>query len=124
MCFISPSVINSISQRTCHKLPAPDAVRGVGNSASSKPMTIFNSFFRRPKASPPPASQPISALDNSDEAPQVTVLKTLVIVYDPVVDPKTGAKLSEFMHWNRVEDLAKGFITDILQTSGGLAAYQ
>ena len=28
------------------------------------------------------------------------------------------------MHWNRVEDLAKGFMTDILQTSGGLARYQ
>jgi hypothetical protein len=87
-------------------------------------MTLFDFFFRKPKVSTPPASQPISALDNSDEAPQVTVLKTLVIVYDPVVDPRTGAKLSEFMHWNRVEDLAKGFMTDILQTSGGLARYQ
>lgn len=28
------------------------------------------------------------------------------------------------MRWNRVEDLAKGFMTDILQTSGGLARYQ
>jgi len=28
------------------------------------------------------------------------------------------------MHWNRVEDLATGFMTDILQTSGGLARYQ
>jgi len=28
------------------------------------------------------------------------------------------------MHWNRVEDLARGFMTDILQTSGGLARYQ
>jgi hypothetical protein len=41
-----------------------------------------------------------------------------------VVEPGTGTKLSEFMHWNRVEDLAKGFMTDILQTSGGLARYQ
>ncbi len=87
-------------------------------------MTIFDSFFRRRKVSPPPSSQPINALDNSKEPPQVMVLKTLVIVYDPVVEPKTGQKLSEFMHWNRVEDLAKGFMTDILQTSGGLARYQ
>jgi hypothetical protein len=72
----------------------------------------------------PAASQPINALDNSEEPPEVTILKTLVIVYDPVVDPKNGKKLSEFMHWNRVEDLAKGFMTDILQTSGGLARYQ
>jgi len=87
-------------------------------------MTLFDSFFRRRKASPPSSRQPITALDNSEEPPQVTVLKTLVIVYDPVVDPRTGTKLSEFMHWNRVEDLARGFMTDILQTSGGLARYQ
>jgi len=87
-------------------------------------MTIFDSLFRRRKVSLAPASQPINALDNLEEPPQVTVLKTLVIVYDPVVEPKTGKKLSEFMHWNRVEDLAKGFMTDILQASGGLARYQ
>jgi len=47
-----------------------------------------------------------------------------VIVYDPVVDPKRGQKLSEFMHWNRVEELATDFMSDILQISGGLARYQ
>ncbi|HUE99885.1 MAG TPA: hypothetical protein VMN99_11565 [Anaerolineales bacterium] len=87
-------------------------------------MTIFNSFFRRRKTSSPLSSQPTIALDNSEEPLQVTILKTLVIVYDPVVDPRTGKKLSQFMNWNRVEDLAKGFMTDILQTSGGLARYQ
>src|SRR6185295_6864842 len=86
-------------------------------------MTIFDSFFRRRKTSPPP-SQLMAVSDNSEEPSQVTVLKTLVIVYNPVVDPKAGKKLSEFMHWNRVEDLATGFMTDILQTSGGLARYQ
>jgi len=87
-------------------------------------MNFFDSFFRRRKPAPPPAPQPINATDNSDEPARVTVLKTLVIVYDPVVESKTGKKLSEFMHWNRVEDLAKGFMTDILQVSGGLARYQ
>ncbi len=62
--------------------------------------------------------------DASSPPPAVTSLKTLVIVYDPVVDVRSGKKLSEYMHWNRVEDLAKGFMTDILQTSGGLARYQ
>jgi len=87
-------------------------------------MMIFNSFFRRRKLSPPPSSQPTIAPDNPDEPPQVTILKTLVIVYDPVVDPVRGTKLSQYMRWNRVEDLATGFMTDILQTSGGLARYQ
>lgn len=54
----------------------------------------------------------------------MTSLKTLVVVYDPVVDPVRGTKLSQFMRWNRVEDLAKGFMSDILEVSGGLARYQ
>ncbi|HEX9334041.1 MAG TPA: hypothetical protein VF896_19265 [Anaerolineales bacterium] len=87
-------------------------------------MTFFNSIFRRRKISPLQSNQPTIAPDNPDEAPQVTILKTLVIVYDPVVDPARGTKLSQYMRWNRVEDLATGFMTDILQISGGLARYQ
>ncbi|MBN2118839.1 MAG: hypothetical protein JW730_19875 [Anaerolineales bacterium] len=59
-----------------------------------------------------------------EETLKVTILKTLVIVYDPVVDPKSGKTLSQYMRWNHVEDLARGFMTDILETSGGLARYQ
>jgi hypothetical protein len=87
-------------------------------------MTFFNSFFRRRKPSPPFSGQPESTSDPSDAPPQVTSLKTLVIVYDPVVEPRTGKRLSEYMRWNRVEDLAKGFMSDIVETSGGLARYQ
>lgn len=54
----------------------------------------------------------------------MSVVKTLVIVYDPVMDPTTGRKLSEYLHWNPVEDLAKGFMSDIVESSGGLARYQ
>jgi hypothetical protein len=86
-------------------------------------MSIFDSFFRRRKPSTQASSQPADS-PVSDAPPQVTSLKTLVIVYDPVVDTRSGKRLSEYMHWNRVEDLAKGFMTDILQTSGGLARYQ
>ena len=84
---------------------------------------MFESFFRRQKPSPS-SSQPTPDSGISASPPQVTSLRTLVIVYDPVVDAQTGKKLSEYMRWNRVEDLAKGFMTDILQTSGGLARYQ
>ena len=89
-------------------------------------MSIFDSFFRRRKTSTPVSSHPASVSQNSDTSPppEVTNLKTLLIVYDPVVDARSGKKLSEYMRWNRVEDLAKGFMTDILQTSGGLARYQ
>ena len=54
----------------------------------------------------------------------MTVLKTLVIVYDPVVDASTGKKLSQYMRWNSVEELAKGYMSDILEVSGGLARHQ
>src|SRR5512134_3065788 len=86
-------------------------------------MSIFDSIFRRRKTTQT-ASQPTSASQTSDAPPPVTSLKTLVIVYDPVVDVRSGKKLSEYMHWNRVEDLARGYMADILQASGGLARYQ
>ena len=81
------------------------------------------SLFRR-NPSPPASRQPTSAPDSPDEPPQLTILKTLVIVYDPVVDSASGKKLSEFMNWNKVEELAKGFMSDILHVSGGLVRYQ
>jgi hypothetical protein len=81
---------------------------------------LMNLFRRK---SPPP-SKPTIAPDSPDEPSQLTILRTLVIVYDPVLDSATGKKLSEFMHWNRVEDLAVGFMSDILQASGGLVRYQ
>jgi len=83
-------------------------------------MNLF-SLFRR-KA--PPLPQPILASNSSDEPPQLTILKTLVIVYDPVIDKTSGKKLSEYMNWNKVEELAKGFMSDILQASGELVRYQ
>jgi hypothetical protein len=88
-------------------------------------MDFFNSLFSKRKASPLPLnSQPAFVPDSSDEAPQVTVLKTLVIVYDPVVERSTGQRLSQYMHWNNVEDLAKGYMSDILHVSGGMARHQ
>jgi hypothetical protein len=77
-------------------------------------------LFRR-KSVPAPI-QPVS--DSSTEPPLQTILRTLVIVYDPVVDAVSGKKLSEYMRWNKVEDLAVGFMSDILQASGGLVRYQ
>ena len=86
-------------------------------------MSIFDFLFGKQKPSSA-ARQAASTFEQSGDLPQVTSLKTLVIVYDPVVDARSGKKLSEYMRWNRVEDLARGFMTDILQTSGGLARYQ
>ena len=87
-------------------------------------MKFLDSLFRNQKTSPSASTQPEVVSDDPGEVPEPISLKTLVIVYDPVVDPSSGKRLSQYMHWNRVEDLAKGFMTDILQTSGGLARYQ
>jgi hypothetical protein len=85
-------------------------------------MNLFPFFGR--KTSHPASRKPVIAPDSFDEAPQLTVLKTLVIVYDPVVEPNTGKKLSEYMRWNKVEDIAKGYMSDVLQVSGGLVRHQ
>src|SRR5688500_19461250 len=86
-------------------------------------MTIFDFLFGKQKSTPPPP-RPTMIPDDPAEPPQVTVLKTLVIVYDPVVDASTGKKLSQYMRWNSVEELAKGDMSDILEASGGLARHQ
>ena len=50
--------------------------------------------------------------------------RVLVFVYDPIMDPTTGKKLSQVMNWSRAEDLSAKFVADLLETSGGLARYQ
>jgi hypothetical protein len=86
-------------------------------------MKFFESLFRKRKTSSSSPSLAIQSSTQQDEPPQVTILKTLVIVYDPLMDPAAGRTLSQFMRWNRVEDLARGFMSDLLEVSGGLARY-
>ena len=93
-------------------------------SLSESAMDFLNSLFSKRKPPPAVSAPSIAVTDSSNEPPQVTSLKTLVIVYDPVVEVSTGKKLSQYMRWNGVEDLAKGYISDILQVSGGLARHQ
>src|SRR5215211_3878641 len=81
------------------------------------------SAFRRAQ-SIPPSPQPIVPPGNENEPPQLTVLRTLVIVYEPTIDLPSGTKLSEYMRWNKVEDLATGYMSDVLQASGGLVRHQ
>jgi hypothetical protein len=62
-----------------------------------------------------PSSQP--------EPLQPLAPRALLIVYDPVVDPASGQRLSQFKGWNRVEDLVASYIADIEECSGGLVKY-
>jgi hypothetical protein len=36
----------------------------------------------------------------------------------------SGTKLSRYMRWNNVDDLVKGYISDVLEVSGGLARHE
>jgi hypothetical protein len=88
-------------------------------------LSILLNFLRRlfgQKTPPPPP--PTVDPDDPTIPPLPTTLKTLLIVYDPVVDAASGTKLSEFMRWNKVDDLTAGFISDILLASGDLVCYE
>ncbi len=84
-------------------------------------LEIIVSLFGKKKPEPP--SPPPVPVNDAAEPAQVSVNRVLVIVYDPVMDA-SGKKLSEQQGWQRVEDLATGFMADILQTSHGMARYQ
>lgn len=85
-------------------------------------LDVFFSSFRQPKQTPPP--QPTALPDSENEPPEQTIVRTLVIVYEPTVDQNSGAKLSQYMRWNSVEEVAKGYMSDVLQASNGLVRYQ
>ncbi len=90
-------------------------------------MSILDSLFsplHSRKAADPLAGRPTVAPDSENEPPQVTIVKTLVIVYEPGMDKASGTKLSQYLRWNKVEGLAKEYMSDILQVSGGLVRYQ
>lgn len=86
-------------------------------------MNLFSRLKNLFGQTAPPPPPPTIAPGHPVEPPLTTTLKTLVIVYDPVVDA-SGKKLSEFMRWNSVEELMQGFTSDILLVSAGLVRYQ
>ena len=62
--------------------------------------------------------------DNTTEPARIVTPRVLLIVYDPVMDPASGQKLSEEMNWNKVDDLIAGFNANIEQASNGLVSYK
>jgi hypothetical protein len=85
-------------------------------------LDLLASLFggKKPSTSAPGPQVPA---DSADEPAQITTVKVLLLVYDPVVN-ESGQKLSQVMNWKRVEDLVTGFCADINQTSAGLARYE
>jgi hypothetical protein len=90
-----------------------------GNFLGSLLEFLSSLFGKKPAPAP---VQPATMPDSPDEPAPITTSKVLVVVYDPTMDG--GQKLSQKMNWYRSEDLATGFMADILQNSHGLARYQ
>jgi hypothetical protein len=95
--------------------------------SSAKPRASFltrliNLFFKRKSSQVPPLPQ--VPPDNTVEPVRVVNSRVLLAVYDPVVDPQSGTKLSQFMHWRDVDSLVNGFIEDVLEVSAGKARFQ
>ncbi|GAB4500818.1 MAG: hypothetical protein Fur0035_03580 [Anaerolineales bacterium] len=85
-------------------------------------LDFFKSLFG---IKPAPAPLAPSAPLNAPIEPAVIVTRrVLMLVFDPLVDTVSGQKLSQKMNWQRPEELAAGFLSDILEASGGLARYQ
>lgn len=73
---------------------------------------------------PNPSSSSSSVQPINLEPAVIVSPRVLVVVYDPVIDPASGVKLTQHMNWKRPEDLISSFVTDLLTVSGGLARYQ
>ncbi len=99
----------------------------MSNSGGNQNSSFFSSLLRwlgiSNPPTPKPPSPPPSLPDNTTEPARITTSHVLFVVYDPVMDA-AGTKLSTMYHWNRPEDLANGYIQDLLETSGGLARYE
>jgi hypothetical protein len=99
-------------------------------SGKSKPSfleALLNLFRNLKSPLPPPVVPPVGPAvppDNTIEPVRVVTTRVLLVIYDPVMDPTSGVKLSQLMQWKRPDDLANAFIQDIQETSGGAARYQ
>lgn len=88
-------------------------------------MSILDSLLstlRRKKNTVP--AEPVVVFGGAAEPVEAMVVRTLVIVYEPTMDPSTGTRLSRYMHWNSVEELISGYMSDVLEVSGGLVRHQ
>ncbi|MBM3152827.1 MAG: hypothetical protein FJZ96_11620 [Chloroflexi bacterium] len=87
-------------------------------------LEFFQALFPPKPAAPPPVPPPVVPSDNTSEPVRVISSRVLLIIYDPVMDPASGEKLSEKMHWRRADELAAAFSAEALEASSGMAKFQ
>lgn len=96
----------------------------MNNPSGSSRLSLLGALlklFIKPKSPTPGRVVPP---DNTTEPVRIMTSRVLLVVYDPVMDPASGVKLSRLMQWQPPDDLANAYIRDILETSGGMARYQ
>ncbi len=98
------------------------------NSFFQSILSLLSSWFGLQKNSPSaPARSVKIVMDNTDEPTQALAPRVLVVVFDPILNPQTGQRLSqapETAQWSQVDDLLAGYIADVHECSGGLVQYQ
>ncbi|MFH1523801.1 MAG: hypothetical protein ABIF04_02455 [Chloroflexota bacterium] len=96
-----------------------------GNQKLSLLEILFCLFFKSQSSSESVTpEQPAALPDNTNEPVRIMTSRVLLVIYEPIVDKSSGTKLSEFMNWNRPDDLVNAFIQEIQEASNGLARYQ
>lgn len=50
--------------------------------------------------------------------------KVLVIIFNPIIESEGGKKLTEVLGWNNPDTLARNYIADVKECSGGLVQYE
>lgn len=80
-------------------------------------MVIGLSLAFRPVSGEQPAPR-------RDDGPQTIVVKVLVLNFDPIIDATNETRLHAACRWYDPRELAKGYVDDIQQASGGLIRYE
>lgn len=70
------------------------------------------------------ASQLTTNVTGGPDNPNETKIKTLVIIYDPILKTKGNVKLHEYYHWNDPKVLTTQLVNDFKTISHGNATYQ
>ncbi|MGB8215153.1 MAG: hypothetical protein WCE68_16510 [Anaerolineales bacterium] len=87
-------------------------------------LSLFSGLMKPSSGVITPPSQPAVPPDNNTEPARITIVRVLLVIYNPIMDVASGKTLIQTMDWNNPDDLVNTFIQDILETSAGLARYQ
>lgn len=93
-------------------------------SSRNSRLSLWDLLRRLFSAGSTPSQKPPLPADNLFEPAKITTSRVLLVVYDPIIDPATGSRLSTQMNWQRPGELVNAFIQDILQASHGMARFQ